>query len=62
MLGPGIMFGSSPLALGYSLYARARATTHRPLTYIALGLAVLACLFIGWGIVAITIDSLRPKA
>jgi hypothetical protein len=62
MLGPGIMFGSAPLALGYSLYARARAVTPRPLTYLALGLAVLASLLIAWGIVAITMEILQAKA
>jgi hypothetical protein len=59
MLGPGVVFGSTPLALGYSLYARARAATPRPLTYIALALAVLASLFLTWGMIAITIDFLR---
>ena len=59
MLGPSIMVGSTPLALGYSLYARARATTPRTLTYIALGLAVLASLFM---IIAITVDLLRDRA
>ena len=58
MLGPSIMFGSTPLALGYSLYARARVQ-NRPLMYIALGLAVLAALFIAWAIIAITIDLIR---
>ena len=56
MLGPGVVLGSTPLALGYSLYARARATAPRPLTYIALGLAVLTSLYI---IIAVTVDLLR---
>ena len=59
MLGPGILFGSTPLALGYSLYARARAATPRPLTCIALGLAVLASLLI---VIAITAALLRASA
>ena len=58
MLGPSIMVGSTPLALGYSLYARTRVQ-NRPLMYIALGLAVLATLFIAWAIVATTIDLTR---
>lgn len=58
MLGPSILFGSTPLALGYSLYARTRVT-NRPLMYVALGLAVVATLFITWGLVAITIDFIR---
>jgi hypothetical protein len=62
MLGPGILFGSTPLALGYSLYARARAATPRALTYIALALATLASLFLTWGIISIVIDLLRARA
>jgi hypothetical protein len=59
MLGPSIIFGSAPLALGYSLYARTRATTNRPLTYIAIALAVLAALFVAWAIVAATVSFVR---
>jgi len=58
MLGPSILFGSTPLALGYSLYARARVQ-NRPLMYVALGLAVLATLFVAWAIIATTIDLIR---
>jgi hypothetical protein len=58
MLGPSIMVGSTPLALGYSLYARARVQ-NRPLIYIALGLAVLAALVVASAIIASTIDFIR---
>jgi len=58
MLGPSIMVGSTPLALGYSLYGRARVQ-NRPLMYVALGLAVLATLFLAWAIIATTIDFIR---
>ena len=59
MLGPSIMFGSAPLALGYSLYVRARTTTSRALAYIALGLAVLASLLV---IIAITAGFVHASA
>jgi hypothetical protein len=58
MLGPSIMVGSTPLALGYSLYARTRVS-NRPLMYAALGLAIVAALFTAWGIIALTIDFIR---
>ncbi len=40
MLGPGITLASTPLAFGYSLFARTRAR-NRPLTYTALALSAL---------------------
>lgn len=61
MLGPSILFGSTPFALGYSLYARTRVPKG-PMIYVALGLAVIATLFIGWGIVAMAIDFISASA